>query len=610
MRIFIIAAVVAALLPARAHAAEVCAGPTTVKGIDVSKWQGTINWSKVAGSGVKFAIARAANGTTVDATFAGNWSGMKANGIIRGAYQYFQPGMDPVAQANLMVKTIGTLGPGDLPPVIDVEESTSIPPEAYAAEVSAWLSIVEQKTGRKPIIYTGYYFWKDYVKGNDVAGYPLWVARYCSSCCPMLPSPWTNWAFWQYSSTGSTSGISGNVDQNLFNGTLAQLEKLAGAAQCQAKCEGDTILVGDDCGKGDCGAYGAFCSTAGGAKAHCVSSLCVSSPAEAPTAKDVCYEGTRYHCDASGGVAEKACPGGQLCLDGGGVHCGVPCEPYPELCNGIDDDCDGATDEDVWNPCAGCGEPGVEVCNGVDDDCDGEVDEGVANPCGGCGDGGVEVCNGLDDDCDGQVDEGVANACGGCGEPPPEACNGLDDDCDGAIDEDLHCGSGGCLPFPEACDGLDNDCDGATDEGFDVGEVCTAGDGVCAVQGHVVCAEPGAEEPTECNAAPLDCDDGDPCTLESCDPTLGCVYHADAECGGQWGQGPSWGDTGAGGAGAGAEQDTTLGSPDKPNAVAASIGRADDGCATGGGTGGWGSLVILAGLALGLRSRAAALRRA
>ncbi len=135
-----------------------------------------------------------------------------------------------------------------------------------------------------------------------------------------------------------------------------------------------------------------------------------------------------------------------------------------ELCNGRDDDCDGAIDEGVLNACGRCGSVPSEVCNGKDDDCDGATDEGVLNVCGRCGSVPNEVCNGLDDDCDGLTDEGLLNACGQCGEVSGEVCNGLDDDCDGLTDEGLdRCG---CAASELVCDGLDEDCDGATDEGL------------------------------------------------------------------------------------------------------------------------------------------------
>ena len=115
--------------------------------------------------------------------------------------------------------------------------------------------------------------------------------------------------------------------------------------------------------------------------------------------------------------------------------------------------------------------PSGEICNNVDDNCNGQTDEGVKNQCGTfpnwCD---VEACNNIDDDCDGQTDEGLPlNACGGpCGAPVPhEVCNGIDDDCDGLLDKadpDYFTGPDASCPCEvEVCDGIDNDCDGLID---------------------------------------------------------------------------------------------------------------------------------------------------
>ncbi|MCA9539202.1 MAG: hypothetical protein KC620_09975 [Myxococcales bacterium] len=163
-----------------------------------------------------------------------------------------------------------------------------------------------------------------------------------------------------------------------------------------------------------------------------------------------------------------------------------------EICDGVDDDCDGRIDEGALNACGECGAVPDEECNGADDDCDGLTDEGTRNACGGCGPLPDETCNELDDDCDGQIDENVQNACGGCGQVSDEACNLLDDDCDGQADNQPgtmdpitrvcsrnlgacregreQCQAGrwedcdGILPVEETCNGIDDDCDGATDE--------------------------------------------------------------------------------------------------------------------------------------------------
>ncbi|MCX5748559.1 MAG: GH25 family lysozyme [Proteobacteria bacterium] len=209
--------------------ARVCATHETTKGIDVSKWQGDVNWSKVKTSGVAFAFLRVSDGATArDAKFDRNWAGTKANGIIRGAYQFFRPSQNVTAQADLMIAALGgTYTPGDLPPVIDVEDDGGLSTATVAARTRVWVDRVGAALGVTPIVYTGKYFWRDEVGSPaSFGGNPLWIAQY-TSLCPDLPAPWAKWTFWQYTDKGSISGVSGNVDTNRFNGTLAELQALA-----------------------------------------------------------------------------------------------------------------------------------------------------------------------------------------------------------------------------------------------------------------------------------------------------------------------------------------------------------------------------------------------
>jgi lysozyme len=207
------------------HALEVCADGDTVFGIDVSRWQTEINWSQVAQAGVKYAIIRASNGTEIiDQYFSSNWENAQQSGILRGAYQYFRPGQDALAQAQLLVQRIREEGMMDLPPVIDVETTDDQPASVIKQKIRIWLDHVEAEFGVKPMIYTGFYFWRDTIGGGDeFADYPLWHPQYTNAACPRIADAWSKWKLWQYTSEGRVMGISGNVDLNRFNGTETDL---------------------------------------------------------------------------------------------------------------------------------------------------------------------------------------------------------------------------------------------------------------------------------------------------------------------------------------------------------------------------------------------------
>jgi lysozyme len=196
----------------------------TVQGIDVSHFQGTVDWQQVAQGGMSFAFAKATEGITyADPQFATNWAGMQAAGLLRGAYHFFEANDDAAAQAQHFLATV-QLAPGDLPPVLDVETTAGVSNEQIWSGVSAWLQIVEQETGRQPILYTSPGFWSSHQPDLALTRYPLWLADYATQ--PVLPTGWTSWLFWQHSQTGSVAGVAGAVDLDLFSGTLEQLHAL------------------------------------------------------------------------------------------------------------------------------------------------------------------------------------------------------------------------------------------------------------------------------------------------------------------------------------------------------------------------------------------------
>lgn len=226
-------------------ALQVCPdGPTTF-GIDVSRWQSTIDWNQVVEDGVKYAVIRVSNGTSdIDQEFIANWTNSRQAGILRGAYQYFRPGQDPIEQANHMINALRAQGDiGELPPVIDVEETDDQAPSVVRAKVRAWIDHVQTELNVRPMIYSGRYFWGPSVCGGDLsvcrsfAEYPLWHPQYGSNpvdppqnvegrSCPNISDTWTRWDFWQYGSQGRIQGIGNgrsNVDLNVFNGTYEDL---------------------------------------------------------------------------------------------------------------------------------------------------------------------------------------------------------------------------------------------------------------------------------------------------------------------------------------------------------------------------------------------------
>jgi lysozyme len=226
-------------------------------GIDVSHYQGSVDWKAVKAGGVSFAFAKATEGTSsVDSMFETNWQGIKGAGVLRGAYHFFRASQDASAQANNFVQTVGQLTAGDLPPVLDVETTDGATDSAIVQGVNTWLNAVGQKMGRAPMIYTTASFWNAHLTGN-YGGYPLWVAHY-DVAQPNIPSAWSDWAFWQHSQSGAVEGVSGSVDLDYFNGTYADLlaylklpsTVVATAAPVQSTAEYTyTVQPGDSLGR-------------------------------------------------------------------------------------------------------------------------------------------------------------------------------------------------------------------------------------------------------------------------------------------------------------------------------------------------------------------------
>jgi lysozyme len=200
-----------------------------IQGIDISKWQGTINWKAFNGTPYKFAFCKATEGTTyTDPNFSVNYRGIKSAGLIRGAYHYGRPATDPVTQANFFVNTVKPIK-GDLQLVLDLETADGKTATQVRAWTVAFCNQIQSRTGRPAIIYTGFYFWRDMAGNGSNLNCPLWLAAYVANPTTptnLIPAAWGTWSFWQYTDASTVSGISGGVDADCFNGTLAGLNAL------------------------------------------------------------------------------------------------------------------------------------------------------------------------------------------------------------------------------------------------------------------------------------------------------------------------------------------------------------------------------------------------
>ncbi|MGI0116765.1 glycoside hydrolase family 25 protein [Zooshikella sp. RANM57] len=198
-------------------------GNKLIHGIDVSYYQGTINWKKVAKNNIDFAFAKATGGVFfTDPQFENNWHGMRAVGIKRGAYHFFYASESAQEQARHFLNTIRKLTPTDLPPVLDVEILDNTEPALLRQRVITWLKIVEERTQKTPIIYSDLYFARQYLNDPRLSKYPLWVADY-SKQLGALPSVWRQqgWLFWQHSENGRVPGVNGAVDLDIGSSKLS-----------------------------------------------------------------------------------------------------------------------------------------------------------------------------------------------------------------------------------------------------------------------------------------------------------------------------------------------------------------------------------------------------
>lgn len=193
-----------------------------VHGVDVSRWQGDIDWHKLRSQGANFAYIKATDGGDhLDPMFHKNWREAKEAGLRRGAYHFFYWCRVASQQADWFIRNVPK-DPDALPPVIDVEwnheSSCKRRPSRSAVleKMQVFMDKLERHYGKRPIIYTPPDFYRDNLQGA-FKDYPFWLRSVAAH--PSKVYPGRDWVFWQYSGSGLSHGVKGRIDLNVFNGS-------------------------------------------------------------------------------------------------------------------------------------------------------------------------------------------------------------------------------------------------------------------------------------------------------------------------------------------------------------------------------------------------------
>ncbi len=203
----------------------------TIQGMDISHFQNNIKWDEIKKDGVNFVYIKASQSTHFkDPRFKQNRTAAKSQCIYNGAYHFYVTGKDPIKQAENFIAAIGQLEPGDLPPVLDLEElgiKTAVDKQTYQKNTLSWLKVIAEHFGVAPIIYSNTSFANKYLNNPDFAKYQLWVAEYTKAKSPKIPDTWINkgWTIWQRTDSKKLEGIK-KVDYDLFHGDAKAFRKL------------------------------------------------------------------------------------------------------------------------------------------------------------------------------------------------------------------------------------------------------------------------------------------------------------------------------------------------------------------------------------------------
>jgi lysozyme len=202
-----------------------------VHGVDVSRWQGNIDWQTLRSQGANFVYIKATDGGDhLDPMFKKNWRDAQRAGLKRGAYHFFYWCRVASEQADWFIRNVPRVE-GALPPVIDVEYNRQssckrrMSAEKRREKMQVFMDKLEAYYGQRPIIYTAPDFYRDNLRGH-FQNYPFWLRAVAQH--PSKVYPGRNFVFWQYSGSGLSQGVKGKIDLNVFNGSEAQWRRWAG----------------------------------------------------------------------------------------------------------------------------------------------------------------------------------------------------------------------------------------------------------------------------------------------------------------------------------------------------------------------------------------------
>lgn len=202
----------------------------SIHGIDISHYQVFVDWDKLKAVDTygdtihfKFVIVKATEGLLIeDDMFDEHWDNAKEKGFTRGAYHYFLPDRSAKVQATNFITSVRLL-PGDIPPILDVEDTRGKTKTEIVAALKAYMIELESHYKVKPIIYSNINFIEDYL-AESFSDYNFWIAHYYRDNLTVEDK--LRWVFWQHSDKANLLGVRTNVDANVFNGDEEDFRKL------------------------------------------------------------------------------------------------------------------------------------------------------------------------------------------------------------------------------------------------------------------------------------------------------------------------------------------------------------------------------------------------